>query len=418
MFCLIIGITILIICIVLLCIYCKEPPISQINSFSNIFSEKPNIIIVSCYGYGNIGDTMYGEVFRHYLHKNYNVVILSDHSRFINSNGKIVTKVPKSQWKYDHLIIGGGGLIIGDKLRNSHSLPYHINYSIKKGIPISIVSCGFQGDIPEDHNEFRNEFKDWIPVFEYSNFISLRSQKDLELGRKLLSSSKISKNHLNKIHYFRDLGYIAPHILLIDKFDKEIKNRLVIVFAGPVEMDNEILRENISKFIKKNHDNPELILMNMGARNDISKNKTYEAYDYLCKKYPSIKNNIKSHLGCGKAPDLYTENLESDLSVVSTINLIKNAKQVYSGRYHGMIFSRSLGVPCDTMGMDTNKIMWEEPVSTNNMKKVISNSYNHISGLLNELETKHKGTNINIQRKNENEIKNLCKSVDYYLGTK
>ena len=44
-----------------------------------------------------------------------------------------------------------------------------------------------------------------------------------------------------------------------------------------------------------------------------------------------------------------------------------------------MIFSRSLGIPYDTLGMDTNKVKWEQPIT--DIKDMVLNSYNHIKYL-------------------------------------
>lgn len=79
-----------------------------------------------------------------------------------------------------------------------------------------------------------------------------------------------------------------------------------------------------------------------------------------------------------KNPELEGVN-PSDLTLNKAINIIFNSEIVFTGRYHGMIFARSLGVKYDTLGMDTNKITWEEPVT--DIRSTVINSYQNIKML-------------------------------------
>ena len=66
----------------------------------------------------------------------------------------------------------------------------------------------------------------------------------------------------------------------------------------------------------------------------------------------------------------------SDLNLKKVIEVISNSEIVFTGRYHGMVFARTLGVKYDTLGMDTDKIIWEEPVS--DIRECVLDSYENI----------------------------------------
>ena len=92
--------------------------------------------------------------------------------------------------------------------------------------------------------------------------------------------------------------------------------------------------------------------MNTGARFDKDMKKWIDSANF-----PGIKTT--KLYGEGIANEFnFKDNERGDLNVQSTIQIINDSFLVLSGRYHGMVFARSLGIPCNTMGMGTNKIKW------------------------------------------------------------
>ncbi len=334
-----------------------------------IIPSKNKVLIISCYGYGNMGDNMYAEVFTKYLPE-CEIVKISDHSIFVNSNKQFVGKPPISNYLFDFLIIGGGGLLTAKKLKDSLNMPYYINDAKKRNKPLFIISCGVQGSI----SNFRNDFSLWKNVLEYAKLVTVRSTKDKELLSSLIDS--------NKIHYFRDLGYVFPHTI---RPYKNTSKTITLIVAGPVDDRNQIIRERIKKSKK------DVVIMNMGSLKDDNNNKRM-----IKMNFPGT--NIIKFYGSGKSPEFTTfdsfmvnqKEMEellktnpelnkinpTDLTLDKVINIIYNSEIVFTGRYHGFIFSRSLGIPYDTLGMDTNKIQWEQPETT--IKDMVLNGYNHI----------------------------------------
>jgi polysaccharide pyruvyl transferase WcaK-like protein len=334
-----------------------------------IIGSKNRVLIISCYGYGNMGDNMYAEVFTKYLPE-CEIVKISDHSVFVDSRKKIVGKPPTNDYVFDFLIIGGGGILTAKKLKDSLNMPYYINLAKKKNKPLFIISCGVQGSLVD----FKNGFALWKDVFNYAKLITVRSKKDKELLSSITDGSKV--------YYFRDLGYVFPHTI---RPQKNNSKTVTLIIAGPVDDKNDTIKKYV-KDAKKT-----VVIMNMGSLKDDNNNKRM-----LKMNFPGV--NVVKYYGSGKSPEFTTYDsfmvdqsemeeilktnpeLEkvnpSDLTLNKVINVIFNSEIVFTGRYHGMIFSRSLGVPYDTLGMDTNKVLWEEPIT--DIRDMVLNSYNNI----------------------------------------
>ena len=166
-----------------------EGDYQSVNCKSNlIIGFKPKVLIISCYGYGNMGDNMYSEVFTRFLPE-CDIVKVSDHSMFVNDNKQFSTNVPSNpskNWPFDFLIIGGGGLLTAKKLKDSINMPYYINLAKKRAKPLFIISCGLQGYM----NDFQNTFGLWKDVLNYAKVITVRSKKDKELLGTLVNPKR------------------------------------------------------------------------------------------------------------------------------------------------------------------------------------------------------------------------------------
>ncbi len=362
---------ILILVIVLACFLvfvCKN----QTDPFTERI-QNPKVLIISCNGHGNIGDNMYSEVFTKFLPE-CEIIKISDHSLFVDIDRNLGRKVPKIGYPFDFLIIGGGGLIIASKLaKDSLNMPHYIEEAKQRQKPLFIISCGVQGSI----ENFQNDFSSWKDALNYAKLITVRSKKDKELLDTITDPAKV--------HYFRDLGYMFPHII---RPHKNLTKTVTLIIAGPVHAENDTIRKYIKKAKK------DVVIMNMGAIKDDNNNRRMLEMDF-----PEV--NVRKYYGSGKAQELIQiymmpveqnemENIlrlnptleqinPSDLTLEKVVNIIYNSDMVFTGRYHGFVFARSLGVKYDTLGMGTNKVLWEEPATE--IKDMVQNSYNHIKML-------------------------------------
>lgn len=348
-------------------------------------SARQRVLIISCYGYGNMGDNMYAEVFSKYL-KDCEIVNLSDHSTFVDIYKNISKRpnIPTDEYNFDHLILGGGGLLTAQKLKNSKNMGYYLNLAKANGKPVYIISCGIQGDT----DNFKEDFMLWKDTFNYAKLITVRSKKD----RDLICSLTHNKD---KVKYFRDMGYMFPHTQSHTQSPVG-KKYITLVVAGPVHDKNETILRHI-----KNKDNP-IVIMNMGAIRDDKNNtrmlemgtdanfsgKSVTKY-YGAPTSPEFSNFETLYVGQKEMEYLLDINAKlkginaGDLTLTTVLDTLRNSEFIYTGRYHGMIFARSLMIPYSTLDMGTNKILWEEPlVSTKtNVFAAVCDSYNNISHL-------------------------------------
>jgi len=331
--------------------------IQKFSNTNNKMSKK--ILSISCYGYGNMGDNMYSEVFKWGL-SDCEIVKLTDSSSFADKNKAIYDDYPNSDYDFDVLLLGGGGILMATKLQNSRNLPYYIDIAMKKNKPIYIISCGLQGSV----DNFTEDFKDWKKVFDYCSLITVRSPTDKEYIDKITDP--------RKVFYLRDLGYIYPHISNNNNNSKKTNKTLTLIIAGPINAENKGVKEIIDKTTE------DIVIMNMGSLSDDDNNNRIKNWN--------IKNrNVKKYFGAARSKEFIFKPYykEGDLDLDTTINVIKNSSLVLTGRYHGMIFSRSLSIPYDTMGMGTNKVLWELPVS--DLFSDIQSSYDNIKMLRNSI---------------------------------
>ena len=80
---LILIIVIIIIIVIIVCV------VKYKESFTNV----PVILHISCYGYGNMGDNMYKEVFNKFIPE-YKIISISDHSLFVDRKHQIIRNIP------------------------------------------------------------------------------------------------------------------------------------------------------------------------------------------------------------------------------------------------------------------------------------------------------------------------------------
>ena len=309
---------------------------------------RPKVLSISCYGYGNIGDNMYSGVFKRYLERDCNVFKIRDNRMFVDSEYNLSSSPPSNDWKYDALLIGGGGLLNKEKLNNSNTMRHYISKAMKNNKPIFIISCGIQTD--------DNFGSDWKELWNYASLITVRSPEDKRIILKNTPKANVK--------YQRDLGYIAPHCGVYERIENE-KTKLTMAISGPVNPSSS----EVKKIIEETKPQ-EIVVMNTGARFDKDMKEWIDSANF-----PGIKTT--KLYGEGIANEFnFKDNERGDLNVQSTIQVINDSFLVLSGRYHGMVFARSLGIPCNTMGMGTNKIKWEQPLES--LDKIVQSSYENI----------------------------------------
>lgn len=250
-------------------------------------------------GYGNIGDDTYPLVYSS---------LLPEHElSFYNSD------LPKSiDSSVGLLVMGGGGILHNAGNRDKNGKPHHVkcmqfymDWAIANRVIWGFHSCGFQF-LGDEETRFQEAFSHWKPYFERADFLIMRSPRCAQMCAELSGRKDVQ--------FIPDLAYLfSPQVI-----SHQGLKTLVIVPAGCVNPRDDFTRHLIRLFAASHH---RVIWLSMGAHRD-DDSVMLEARQ----SFPEAEFVV---------PNSPTEAYEC----------IATASFVYSGRYHGMIYARTAGVP-------------------------------------------------------------------------
>ena len=242
------------------------------------------ILLVNAAGYGNIGDDTYSIVFQKYF---------SEHELFFMNSD--IEPIPEG---LDLIVFGGGGLIF-DKPGEAH-LSYmerYMKHAVERNIKYGFVSVGIQCRAKNNKWDYRTYAGNWVKWFKLAAFASFRDEGSLDYFKKETKRKDF---------------ILAPDFCYLFKKHKEYnkKDYLLVIPGARIKTTNKTVEEFISR-------NKKVIFMNMGGKGTDGPTLEFK------KKYP--KSIVY---------------LSDDLYPSLAFKLISEAKEVISGRYHGLIFSR------------------------------------------------------------------------------
>jgi hypothetical protein len=274
------------------------------------------IAFVGASGYGNVGDDTYPLVFAQRLQGHELVIYNSD--------------LPKSlPDDLDLLVLGGGGIVYNnpkDEVDDTESphfrcMKFYMDEAIRRGLPWGILSCGFQFQIHREA-DYASALKPWVPYLKQAAFITLRSPNCVRIAREISGREDV--------HFFPDAAYLfrldaAP--------DDDTTHGVTMIPAGFVNPKNALMNHYLRLFAAS--ETP-VTWLGMGAPVDDDRHLT-EASE----RFPG--HTIIAAPGPGLA-----------------WRTISRSRFVISGRYHGMVFSRSCRVPFITTVEAPYKIRMED----------------------------------------------------------
>ena len=172
-----------------------------------------------------------------------------------------------------------------------------MKHALERNIKYGFVSVGIQCRAKDGKWDYHSYAKHWIRWFKAASFASFRDKGSMEYFAKKTQRKDF---------------ILAPDLCYLFKKHKEYKkkNYLLVIPGARIKTTNKTVEEFISR-------NEEVIFMNMGGRG------TDQPTIEFKKKYPESKTY-----------------LSEDLFPSLAFNLISEAKEVVTGRYHGLIFSR------------------------------------------------------------------------------
>ena len=155
--------------------YVKEPINYKANHCSVCLnSTKKKILCIGSYDYGNLGDYAYKHILSYYLDDNYDVKFIPDTVRISNKGHYIPFKSHLTDWDFDTLIIGGGGILC--PWENNNSIKYYLDHCLKLSKQFFFISVGIQWNADFNLDKMVAYLQ---PISKYINTTSLCSVRRL-----------------------------------------------------------------------------------------------------------------------------------------------------------------------------------------------------------------------------------------------
>lgn len=245
-------------------------------------NQREIITFVGCSGYTNIGDDMYPLVLKKHL-RDYDLLF---------KNSDLPRKLPP---ECKLLVMGPGGVIFQNNTAHTDYMTEYMEQAVRRKIPIVFISCGVQS----------LQIDRWKKYLDYAELITVRSEKDVEYIKQ------VSNN--KNIYYYPDLGYLFDDYEYVPNLPKKYTAFIPI---APALTDNSQAPVRAYKSLPKE----ERLLVRMGSIEDVQQN------------YPSWLAQGEARTIVNVTPPMVNY-------------IIRHAEKVYTGRYHGLVFSRKNEVP-------------------------------------------------------------------------
>ena len=258
------------------------------------------IAFVGASGYGNAGDDTYPIVFATHLQGH----------ELLFHNSDLPANLPDD---IAVLVIGGGGLLhnVGAEPEPAESphfacMRHYMDWAIAKGISWGFLSCGFQFEVNRD-DRYAEALKPWVPYLQAAHFITLRSPACVRIAHEISGRSDVL--------VFPDAAYLFQPV---NPTSVEKQNVLTLVLAGLINPKNVHTLHCIKHFQSIGM---HIVWMGMGA--DVDDAMLLEE---AARKFPN------AHVISNPGPQ-------------EAFRQIACSRFVMTGRYHGMVYARRLGIP-------------------------------------------------------------------------
>jgi Polysaccharide pyruvyl transferase len=273
------------------------------------------IAFVGASGYGNVGDDTYPLVFKQQL----------TGCELVFYNSDLPPSLPDD---IDMLVIGGGGVLhnVGAEPDNAESphfccMKFYMDAAIERGIPWGFISCGFQFHVNRDA-AYAEALKPWVPYLRRARFITLRSPACVRIAGEISGRSDAV--------FFPDAAYLyKPEV----SSAVEPRNVVTIIPAGLVNPKNALIN-HYHRLFDSIHQS--VTWMSMGAQVD----------DGWMLEEAALRFPQAQIIAAPGPSDAFQQ--------------IAASRLVITGRYHGLVFARTLGVPFLTAIDNPHKIRSED----------------------------------------------------------
>jgi len=305
------------------------------------------VIVVASYGYGNVGDDCYGEIFKRYLS-------LPDHPIEIHmvpdrcvmlKTGKLLSSSQLSDTNlmadFDAVIVGGGGLLYRDKIRDpKNSINIYTRLCRERKKPYYLISVGFQG-IEAYHSRQQISSSGKLDdscreLLNGAQAIWVRSVVDYRIASEILDKP----GNIERLAYQPDLVYAIRPVFeeRISAVSATRRNIVMVVTSNWINVRRDVLVRDLKTNYDENED--ELLFVDWDGSKNPAKNENYP--EDVARIFPLAK--------CleGKIPELSwvrEENPGRTLRLDHLWDILLRTKILYTGRYHGLVLGKAASVP-------------------------------------------------------------------------
>ncbi len=262
--------------------------------------QRMKIAFVGASGYGNTGDDAYPLVFAEQLPAHELVYYNSDLPRSLPDN-------------LDMIVIGGGGVLhnVGAEPEEGEShhfrcMRFYMDAAIERGIPWGFLSCGFQFHAKRDA-AYAQALKPWVPYLQQASFITLRSRECVRIACEISGRTDAQ--------FFPDAAYLFHPA---GECEQCQPGGVTIVPAGQVNPQHVLTHHYLRQFAASAIP---VTWLSMGAGVDDGR-----LLEDAVQRFPETQIIMRAD------PE-------------TAFRCIAASRLVITGRYHGMVFSRSSRVP-------------------------------------------------------------------------
>jgi len=253
------------------------------------------VALIGAWGYGNVGDDAYPQVWRHYL----------PGVEFTAYNSDLPREIPLA----DLYLFGGGGILFDNGTAHFEYMSAYVKWAEQAGIPVAFSSVGVQARLNIE-DETRSWCLDealarWPDVLRRAVLITVRDPST----QALLAARGIASQ------FYPDVCHLTPG--LETQYD-----HFITVIPGPgCSLNFRDFRAALDEKLTQHPDTPLVILTTGAPEHDF-------LVDELAFNYP-VMATFKSRY------------VDVDLSLA----VVRSSRFIFTGRYHGMVFARAAGKP-------------------------------------------------------------------------
>lgn len=267
---------------------------------------KPIIVFVGAFYYGNLGDDLYPEIIEYFLGDRYELLFFnSDLPDFTAQEDYLL----ENRDRIFKLVFGGGGLIYDDETAHREYMQHYSDFALKHAIPYGFTSIGIQRQDREDQDPLRSELANWRSILEQAQFIYCRHSWDCEYLSANLERPAVA--------HYPDLVYLLRYIYGIER---AAPRRKAVVIADRWLLEPRYL-EQLRIFIRRFR----LVFLLFG-QDDAHHQETLDTFSD------------------GTGVRLADCVIQKDKNRREYLRHIAGSQLVVTGRYHGLVLARSLGV--------------------------------------------------------------------------